>query len=115
MKLKKQTMNNKEKLPVKDDLFGRLLNRQLFPWPNESSSTINNKIRKSAKNEAKSTIEALSRNLKLSPRSVLDKVLPRATSWQFPELLDHIMLKRAYRLGNFLNLSLEKKTVFLNA
>lgn len=94
---------NKEILATSENLLRRLLSRRLFPWPEEKQTTVGEKIAASAQQEAKETITTLNQELTLSPRAVIDKVTPRAESWQFEALLDHIKLKWLIliRLSNF--------------
>lgn len=80
---------NKEQL-VTENLFYRLLPSPTFSWDRESSLTIGKKISMESRLEAKADIEEIKRNQSLSPSSAINKITPRALSWQYTKFLDHI-------------------------
>lgn len=104
-------MTNKEMLMQNDGLLGRVLNRQVFAWPEESPTTIRKKIALRAQNAAEEKIITLNQSIALKPSSVIEKVSPRADSWQYLQLLGHITLKWMSRLSVFSNLPLVKKPI----
>ena len=94
---------NKERLQTEQDLMEWLMGREVFSWPEEGKSTIREIIFQNASQEAKEKITTLNQEIRLSPQVVIEKFKPRAESWQFGELLDHIKLKREQRLSSFWN------------
>jgi len=70
-------------------LLGRLMKRRVFLWPEENQATIGELVENNVQQEARQRIETLNQSINLSPQKVLEKVRPRAESWQFGELLDH--------------------------
>ena len=88
----------------KENLLGLVLNRPMFPWPESPQITIQECIERSSLEEAKEKLEELNQNQEITPLRVITKVSPRAESWQFSSLLDHMSPKQMFRLGNFSNL-----------
>jgi hypothetical protein len=99
--MKKGRKNMNPERLLNTDLLKRLLASRMFPWPEEQSLTIKEKINSSAAGEVTERLKELKSNLKLSPAIVIDRLLPRVESWQFGTLLDHIGLKRIPRLSYF--------------
>lgn len=99
--MRNKAMNRKESPIIRENLLGRLVNRQVFSWPGEKQSTIQEKINFYAQLEAKQKMLALNQALTSSPKTALQKVRPRAESWQFGELLDHTKPGQRYPLKGF--------------
>lgn len=100
---------SRENQPVKEDLLGRLLDRLTFPWSEEEQMTIREKITAEAGKEANEKIARLTQDFAISPLNVVEKIRPRAASWQLEKLLGHTWLKRIIRLSFSSNLFLTKK------
>lgn len=87
-------------LIINNSCLSRLLNRPAFAWKESKRETIEERLEKSSSEEARGRIAALNEAQILTPKQVLEKVQPRAASWDFKTLLDHSGLKRIFRLSN---------------
>mgnify|MGYP001589503444 FL=1 len=83
-------MNRKEIINI-DVLFGRLLDRQLFPWENDTV-TIYQSILESSQVETRDTIDKLKQFSNITANTVIDKIRGRAESWDYNKYLDHLRL-----------------------
>lgn len=92
-------MNKKENINI-DVLFGRLLDRQLFPWEN-TKITIYQSILQNSQTETRDTIDRLKQFSNITAFSVIDKIKGRAESWGYNKYLDHLWLFVIPRLGTF--------------
>lgn len=99
----KNTMN-KERLTIPNNLLQRLLESRVFAWNLKTSITINDYLFNSARKRSKDRIVTLEQDLTVSPKTAIQKVKPRAETWQYAKLLDHTLLKRIFRLSYFFNL-----------
>ncbi len=87
-----ENMKRKENINI-DALFGRLLDRQLFPWKNQQL-TISETIEIDSQVEASETIDRLTQSLNIKAKNAIERIKGRAESWGYSKYLDHLWLKR---------------------
>lgn len=85
-----------------DQLLRRLLARPTFQWDNSEPATIEQVIKASSQAEARKQITLLNKDSQLTSSSVMDKVTPRAASWQFQDLLTPYRQQQFESLEEFL-------------
>ncbi len=71
-----------------DILLRRLLDRPTFHWRSTGGASIEQMIVNSSQTEAQEQLVLLQANSQLAPLNIIDKVSPRASSWNFQELLE---------------------------
>ncbi len=83
-----------------NDLFGRLLERQLFPWEN-NRITIYQSISESSQIETQYTIDKLKQFSNIKADDVINKIRGRSESWGYNKYLDHLWLFAIPHLRTF--------------
>lgn len=83
-------MKNQETGDI-EALFGRLLDRQMFPWENKQRA-IGEAIITRSKLQAKETLAQLNQGVGLRASEVIERIEGRAESWNYGEFLDHLRL-----------------------
>ncbi|MFH0936972.1 MAG: hypothetical protein V1808_01620 [Candidatus Daviesbacteria bacterium] len=74
-------------MPNQDNSLEKVLNHKAFVWETEGIITIKDVLLARAKEESREKLTIVNSGLVLSPKSVFDKVRPRAQSWQIADLL----------------------------
>lgn len=74
-----------------ENIFGRLMDRQMFPWQNERK-TIREAITKTSRTEANRKLTLLKQNTIISSYQIIEKIKGRAKTWNYTKFLDHLSL-----------------------
>lgn len=77
--------------PANEKLYQRFQEALTFPWDG-NKTTIQKLIINQAKDTTAKSIAELTQNLKLKSYDLINRLKPRAESWQASKLLDHIWL-----------------------
>ncbi|KKP48008.1 MAG: hypothetical protein UR39_C0002G0111 [Candidatus Woesebacteria bacterium GW2011_GWA1_33_30] len=81
-------------------LFGRFLDRQLFPWSNQIVSLAES-IKSDIQLEVDSTILRLNQNKSVVAKQIIEKIRSRAESWNYIKYLDHFWFSKIPQFRNF--------------